>query len=265
MTRAQEPAELRPLPELRPAFARRNYRSSTTAHREPAQNMDLTGRRYGRVTVVSFTLVDPPGRRAWICKCDCGAMTVIRQYWLLSGKKTSCGCFRRKVLLDPNVYFWPKVSNRDQPDACWEWQGTRSNGYGSFMTKGRNERTHRHTMELTMGRRLTSREFVCHRCDNPPCCNPAHLFIGTPADNIHDMIRKGRQRLNPLLGESSPVAKLTTDIVLAIRREYRPGVSHQELADRYSVGTTTIGNILHRRTWRHVPEVEALAAKGGAA
>lgn len=90
--------------------------------------------------------------------------------------------------------FWEKVDRRG-PDECWEWQGARnSKGYGELgRAKGKkNEYAHRLAYRIHYGS-ISEGMFVLHRCDNPPCCNPRHLFEGTPQDNTDDMIAKGRQ------------------------------------------------------------------------
>ncbi len=91
--------------------------------------------------------------------------------------------------------FWPKVDRRG-PDECWEWKAARqAEGYGKMFTTNRcrPERAHRVSWVLHHGP-IPDGMFVLHRCDNPPCVNPAHLFLGTNLDNIEDMGRKGRHR-----------------------------------------------------------------------
>lgn len=109
-----------------------------------------------------------------------------------------CGAmFRRKgarvKYCGPVCAFWSKVDKSGGPDACWPWTAhTRRRGYGCIRLPGRNVVAHRYAWALTHGAEPTPDRFVCHRCDNPPCCNPAHLFLGDAAANMADMASKGR-------------------------------------------------------------------------
>lgn len=103
--------------------------------------------------------------------------------------------------------------------------------------------------------------FVCHKCDNPPCCNPYHLFIGTPQDNTADMVKKGRG----LKGEINHKSKLTTTQVLEIRRRDAEQAEKKEnrvklweqLSSEYGVSPSNIERIANGHTWRHlVPSYE---------
>jgi hypothetical protein len=115
--------------------------------------------------------------------------------------------------------LWSRVERH--PDGCWEWQGFRDpRGYGQI---GRGTRadglvaTHRAAWETTYGP-IPDGLLVCHRCDNPACCNPAHLFLGTNADNTADKVAKGRQARGLALAHT----RLRDEDVAAIRRRYNP-------------------------------------------
>jgi Mor family transcriptional regulator len=96
---------------------------------------------------------------------------------------------------------------------------------------------------------------VLHHCDNPPCVNPEHLFLGTHRDNMLDRVKKGRSKLLAPKGEQIGTSVLTSDQVRDIRRRYRSGESRQfELAKEYGVGRSAIYSIVHRVSWRHVED-----------
>lgn len=88
--------------------------------------------------------------------------------------------------------IWEKVDTSSGDNACWPWQGSRNRqGYGTLNISGRNHMAHRLVYETLVGG-IPLGEIVCHHCDNPCCCNPAHLFTGTHVDNFRDMVRKNR-------------------------------------------------------------------------
>ena len=141
--------------------------------------------------------------------------------------------------------FWSKVVKT--PSGCWEWAGARNmRGYGKITVNGKKWSTHRLSMILA-GHDIAGL-LVCHHCDNPPCVNPDHLFVGTQQDNMTDMTNKGRSR-HPL----------TNDEARAIRSEARFGVRGRygngnitELARRYNVARSTIGDIARHKTYRNI-------------
>lgn len=98
----------------------------------------------------------------------------------------------------PNLAYRALYASVATDEACWEWAGPRQPaGYGVVVVNGVHLAAHRWTYSLFSGQDIPSGMVACHRCDNPPCVNPAHIFVGTSRDNTHDMIRKGRGR-NPL-------------------------------------------------------------------
>lgn len=162
--------------------------------------------------------------------------------------------------------FWSKVDQSGGPDACWLWTGAKRDfGYGRVKINRRFRRAHRVAWLASFGA-IPAGLCVCHACDNPPCCNPAHLFLGTQAENLADMVAKGRH--NPstgdrhgsparpgcrMRGEANGRAKLTDAKVACIRARYAAGgVSQCSLAREYGVSHPAINNIVQRKSWVHI-------------
>ena len=150
-------------------------------------------------------------------------------------------------VLKLTVRFWQRASV-DNPKKCWEWTGSLgSTGYGQIKVDGKTIKAHRLAYQIQYGL-IPDTRCVCHSCDNPKCVNPFHLFLGTHDDNIKDAVSKGRIRK----GEDHGMAKLTDDSVFEIRRLYSRGASRSVLASMWQVSTRTIGDIVSRRTWKHL-------------
>jgi len=130
---------------------------------------------------------------------------------------------------------------------CDEWTGKRDkDGYGYFYHKGRTWSAHRLAWETRRGP-IPKGLHVLHRCDNPPCWEVRHLFLGTQADNNRDMVAKGRNS-----------AKLTAAEVTKIRKRYAEGgVTQQQLAAEYGVGQQEISRIVRGINWRHLEDQPA--------
>lgn len=148
--------------------------------------------------------------------------------------------------------FWARVQ---QGDGCWEWTGFRDpKGYGRFQFEGRPMGVHRLSWLLHHGP-IPAGLHVLHRCDNPPCVNPDHLWLGTNDDNIADRHAKGRDAHNA--GEAGARAKLTERQVLDIRAAAAGGAGLGDLARLYRVSHATIWCLVKRRSWTCVPEMGA--------
>lgn len=152
--------------------------------------------------------------------------------------------------------FKAKVKIRG-PGECWEWTGAvDKQGYGRFhVGKSRNSAmlSHRIAYGLATGE---APEAVCHRCDNPKCCNPAHLFGGTRADNNADMARKGRAATEKpkLRGQKHHQAKITDKQAAEIRALYsNGGVTQRQIAATYGVCQRTINKVVRGISFRAAP------------
>lgn len=159
--------------------------------------------------------------------------------------------------------FWEKVKI-GKPDECWEWQAykdSKRRGYGhirvsdkEIVPSPRPVAAHRVSWIINVGP-IPKGMNVLHECDNPPCINPNHLFLGTYQDNTDDMIRKGRDRKNPCLGEKNGFAKCTNSRVIYMRDLWDDGdggYSYKELAAKFGLHEDTIKGIILRRSWTHV-------------
>lgn len=147
--------------------------------------------------------------------------------------------------------FWSKVDQRG-PEECWPWLAyCKPNGYGQFVLhKGAFRTASRIALALTLGRPLENKEVACHHCDNPPCCNPAHLFVGDNRANILDSVAKGRA--NRARGVDTPSNRLTEQQVRDIRSHTgRHGLT-TDLARQYGVAFSTIKKIRNYEKWKHV-------------
>ncbi len=149
----------------------------------------------------------------------------------------------KREFITPEKYF---LDRTQQTDTCWLWIGKKGpKNYGIAVYRGRSMLAHRFSYELHYGSLSMDGMNVLHRCDNPKCVRPDHLFLGTQQDNIDDMHKKQRHAH----GERMHNAKLTDDDVRTIRTSPKTGA---DLAREFGVTSGTISSIKHRLSWRHV-------------
>lgn len=148
--------------------------------------------------------------------------------------------------------FWEKVDIRGE-DECWEWQGSRhwQWKYGNFNLDGKYMAAHRFSWQLANNTIIPKGMLVCHKCDNPPCVNPKHLFLGTVADNNLDKKLKGRQDEK---GEKNGRAKLKVGDVINIRIAHKAGETFASLGRKYNLDPVSISYICKGRNWGHIRE-----------
>jgi hypothetical protein len=145
--------------------------------------------------------------------------------------------------------IWSHIAPMMDDRGCWEWMGAiGSDGYGKlsrrFQGRKNTLRAHRAVWEMHHGP-IPDRHLVCHRCDNLTCVNPAHLFLGLPADNTADMMAKGRGLWR--VGDDCPWARIQERDVPEIERLSRSGVPQREIAARFGVGQPHISRIINGR------------------
>lgn len=158
-----------------------------------------------------------------------------------SAKRCLYCSFKYKKLFPEKRFF----RNVKKTRTCWLWTAYRfPKGYGGFWIEGRTRFSHRVAWVFKNGK-IKEDKFILHKCDNPPCVNPKHLFIGTTQDNVDDKIGKGRQ----LHGEKHTNAKLTWNQVQQIRK-YSGMITYREFSRVFGVHYSVIGDIIKFRKWK---------------
>ena len=159
--------------------------------------------------------------------------------------------------------FITKIPVTDNDSICWEWsinpntkKARKHADYGVFTLKQNNIVPSRMMWMLTYGE-IPDGMLICHKCDNPPCINPFHLFIGSYADNTKDMVMKGRKstivypdRLPRGINHKN--AKLNDVDILQIRTMSSKGVSYKDIKAQFNIGKSNISSIINRKTWTHL-------------
>lgn len=151
--------------------------------------------------------------------------------------------------------FWTRVV---KANGCWGWNGARGAfvgkkgaGYGVMRFQTFNVQAHRFSWEIHNGP-IPDGLLVLHTCDNPPCCNPDHLFLGTYLDNARDRDSKGRLNHRTLYGEEIGSSKTTNAQVLSMRELHKSGAERKDIAAQFGVPVSRVNQIVYRYTWRHL-------------
>lgn len=141
--------------------------------------------------------------------------------------------------------FWKRIDKSGGDDACWNWvsNSKNRNGYGVLFVNGSKIFAHRFSFILATGMNITKDQYVCHHCDNPACCNPTHLFLGSHSDNMKDAAKKCRLPLQ------ISRRKLCIDEVVELKKLSKEGKSIRSLAVKYSLDRKTVRLILTGKTY----------------
>lgn len=177
--------------------------------------------------------------------------SVIQSYWLLlRGLPPVIAAFLFGGIMDYQAMFWAKVQ---RTDSCWIWTACKNDkGYGNLRIRGKGCLAHRVAYQFTFGD-IPKGMNVLHKCDNPACVNPNHLWLGTLADNNRDMIAKGRARLG--IGKGNHFSKprrgnkLTVENVREIRNRVANGERQQDIADLFGITNSLVSTIASRKRW----------------
>ncbi len=169
-----------------------------------------------------------------------------RSFNTISCQAQRLGIQRLDYTKQPLQKRFEKFVMPEPNSGCWLWTGgTDGSGYGQI-GNGHGKTIHAHRASWLIYKGLIPDGLsVLHKCDNPPCVNPQHLFLGTQQDNITDCCNKKRQ----CIGQERPIAKLTNEMVIAIRRDPR---THKEIAIAFNISRTTVAYVKNGKTWKHV-------------
>lgn len=192
--------------------------------------------------------------RFWVDCGWCGRKFQVWRYRLKGGKAICCSghcamSYRRSLesisIASIVARFWSKV---DTSGKCWVWMGPRNKkGYGYFSVGRRTFSVHRWLHQFIHGP-LAKGQQVLHRCANPPCIRPSHLYAGTHAENMTDRNVMG----HTARGERSGKARLTDDQVRAMRADVAAGLTWVKAAAKYDVSRQTVRMVVTGRSWKHV-------------
>jgi len=154
--------------------------------------------------------------------------------------------------------LWSKVDKRSE-DKCWNWKGYKNNeGYGRTWINDKGYYAHRviyslaypNSINLNAPASTDETGFLLHTCDNPSCCNPKHLWVGTHADNMADKVKKGRSA--DFRGDKGPRCKLTMEQAMQIRKLRKDGISAKELAKQFNISLSSIKSLLANKSYIEV-------------
>ena len=217
--------------------------------------IDITGHRFGRIVAIRFSGKNKHGQRQYLFKCDCGNEKIIDAHSVKRGKTSSCGCFSKESLA--MGHRWKKQTHEERAaetllkhivktDTCWVWKGrTNKKGYGIIGFRNEDGRMAHRVAWILKNGEIPEGLCVCHKCDNPPCVNPDHLFLGTNQENIADRHAKGRS--NAPRGEQHGMSVLNDHQVKQIQSDPRPS---RQVGKTYGISKTHVLRIKKGESWK---------------
>jgi len=189
-------------------------------------------------------------------KCKtCGKKFSVRLSQIKDGRgkfcsKDCCSAYRRHSPEQIKQKFW-KNTNKKKSNECWDWMPCRDKTeYGALFINQKKHKAHRYSYELHYGK-IPKGKIICHRCDNPSCVNPNHLFLGTHADNSADRSAKNRHAY----GEKTGSSKLTVKQVLDIKELLDKKIKYKVVKKKYNISCSTVYCIKSGKYWKHAIEM----------
>jgi hypothetical protein len=199
-------------------------------------------RQWGRKETSKVNKWIKDNQNKHLCNCGCGSKIKIRKAHYHRGIPEYIQ-YHQHFFVESR--FWEKVKKSEDENGCWEWIGKIvPNGYGKVYKNCKEMLAHRLSYEITYGE-VPEGLFVCHKCDNPPCVRPSHLFLGTNQDNMMDSMIKDRRG-----------RKLNKQKVLEILDMIKSGDNKKVVADIFGITPGTIGDILRGKIWNYVTGIE---------
>lgn len=221
-------------------------------------DMKHVGEKYGKLTLIKY--LDTTWCDRYVCQCECGNTKVEAIHNLNRKKRTRFDCGKcPKTDEEFKHWFLARVT---KTDSCWLWKGSLDrDGYGATKIADVRLKAHLAAYFLFVGD-FEDGKFVCHKCDNPTCVNPSHLFLGTHQDNERDKDLKGRRPVT----HSHMTTDLTNEDVLAIRKQFNEisGTALQrylQISEQFECSARIVERIIKRQSFKHVVSEEGKPTK----
>lgn len=221
------------------------------------------GQKFGRWTVIQPSECPShrkgPNKNKWyLCRCECGIERVIPATKLTTGWSTQCGRHKKEhesIESRFNKFVIKK-------EGCWGWSGFKANGYPKLNRKKPKSSLASHVSWEIHNGEIPNDMCVLHKCDNPECCNPSHLFLGTRTDNNRDRDEKGRTV--HLKGERVATSKFTENEVKEIIILHKSkSMKVNDIAKKFGTTPSYVSSLSNGKSWKHIDRKQLLKEIGG--